>query len=289
MSDRTRTPGELENRVAETRSRIDATLTAIEARLTTGQIAEQTLDYLRQSGAREFAANLAGSVKHNPLPVSLLAIGLAWLMAAERSGHGSGTCVGTAESLDHVRDELGDKVADVKERAAAARQKIADAGHAAREGAERIREGAHRVGDRAREQWDAARGTYKILMREQPLALGAIGFGIGAALAAFLPRTHTEDELMGRASDHVKDEATAVAKAQAEPFKRAGSASAHAAGDELGSETSVIHNEPARDLGRMQGSRPGASPAVRSAEETPSVADSPHGTGATRTTSKEHA
>jgi hypothetical protein len=275
MSDHTRPPGELENRIAETRSRIDATLTAIEARLTTGHIAEQTLDYLRQSGAREFGANLAGSVKHNPLPVSLVAIGLAWLMTTvERSGHGASTRSGAAESVDHVRGELREKVADVKARASAAQRKIVDAGHAARDGAERIRVGAERLGERARDQWDSARGTYDTLMREQPLALGAIAFGIGAAVAAFLPRTLAEDELMGEASDRVKEETTSIAKDQVETVKRAGAAAAQAAAAEVDSEP-AIHNEPARDLGRMQGSKPGASYAGGSAAETqPAVAES---------------
>jgi hypothetical protein len=40
--------------------------------------------------------------------------------------------------------------------------------------------------------------------QQQPLIAGAVGIAIGAALAALLPRTRTEDSLMGEASDSVK-------------------------------------------------------------------------------------
>jgi hypothetical protein len=109
---------------------------------------------------------------------------------------------------------MREKVAHLRAATSSARQRISDAGHAAREQASRIGEGA-------RDRWERARDGYDYVAHEQPLALGAIGFAVGAALAALLPRTRTEDTLMGDASDDVKQEATNAVRRQAENLERA--------------------------------------------------------------------
>lgn len=44
-------------------------------------------------------------------------------------------------------------------------------------------------------------------MREQPLLLGAVGMAIGAVVAALLPSSETEDELLGEVSDRTFERA----------------------------------------------------------------------------------
>ena len=56
------------------------------------------------------------------------------------------------------------------------------------------------------------------LIKEQPLAVAAAGLAIGAAIAAVLPRTRTEDQFLGETSDAIKD---TVAGAATEQFQRA--------------------------------------------------------------------
>ena len=75
-----RRPEEIEAEIARTRGDMNATLSAIEQRLTPGQLVDQGLAYVRHSGANEFVSNLGGSVKNNPIPVALMGIGIAWLM-----------------------------------------------------------------------------------------------------------------------------------------------------------------------------------------------------------------
>jgi hypothetical protein len=59
------------------------------------------------------------------------------------------------------------------------------------------------------------------LIREQPLAVAATGLALGVAIAAVLPRTKTEDSLLGETSDAVKD---TVAGAATEQLQRAAEA-----------------------------------------------------------------
>jgi hypothetical protein len=60
------------------------------------------------------------------------------------------------------------------------------------------------------------------MMREQPLALGAIGLAVGAFFAAMAPRTHKEDELMGEASDRLADQAKQIGTEKLEQAKEVG-------------------------------------------------------------------
>ena len=77
------------------------------------------------------------------------------------------------------------------------------------------REGAGRAADAGAARADAlassAANGWNRIAAEQPLLLGALGLALGAALGAILPRTRTEDELMGRTSDELTERAGAAA------------------------------------------------------------------------------
>jgi len=49
-------------------------------------------------------------------------------------------------------------------------------------------------------------------VREQPLVLAGLGLALGALIGATLPRSETEDEMLGRTSDQLKDKAAGIAK-----------------------------------------------------------------------------
>jgi hypothetical protein len=218
-----RRPDEILGEIDRTRSHMDRTLHDIENRLSAGQLVDQGLDYLRRSGGREFAANLSGSVKNNPLPVTLVGIGLAWLMAADKgpmqrasadtSTEGMsapGNTVHRAkETLGSAKQQLGDGVRSAREHMQSARERAGQLAQSTRDTAHRATEGTRRQVDRARE-------GIGYLVREQPLALGAIGIALGAVLAAAAPRTRKEDELMGEASDRLTDRAKETGKEKLE-------------------------------------------------------------------------
>ncbi|WP_313200317.1 DUF3618 domain-containing protein [Rhizobium sp.] len=80
---------EIEQEIAEDRRRIEDRLDAIQQRMSPGQLVDEVLSYAKSSGGGEYASNLGAAVKNNPIPMALVGIGLAWLMAGPKSGPAS--------------------------------------------------------------------------------------------------------------------------------------------------------------------------------------------------------
>ena len=184
-----RRPQEIQAEIEHTRHQMDGTLSAIERRLTPGQMFDQGMSYLRESGGAEFVSNLGEQAKQNPMPVALVGIGLAWLMATGRVSGATASAASDGQSaIDKAKDSLS-----------TAQQKIGDTASA------------------AREQLERAKSGWNDMLRDQPLALGAIGLAIGALTAALAPRTRYEDELVGPARDELADQAADRAREAAQP------------------------------------------------------------------------
>jgi hypothetical protein len=67
---------------------------------------------------------------------------------------------------------------------------------------------AHEARDSLVHQKDRAVQGYNHLLRENPLALGAIGIAVGALLGTALPTTEPENRMMGEASDRLAAKAS---------------------------------------------------------------------------------
>jgi ElaB/YqjD/DUF883 family membrane-anchored ribosome-binding protein len=212
-----RRPEQILTDIHRTRDELEKTLVAIEHRLTPGQLVDQGVDYLRHSGANEFVHNLGGAAKQNPLPVALVGIGLAWLMALGRQPaqnydssvstsnlreRASGALQSASETLSSTKERVSGNVTSMRERAS--------------DTVRGVRDRASQATDTAREQWERARGGLDYLVHEQPLALGAIGLALGAVLGAAAPRTRQEERLMGDASRGLAEKAREMGSQQLE-------------------------------------------------------------------------
>lgn len=95
---------DIEREIENDRERIGEKLSAIQERLTPGQLIDEALGYLKSSGGAEYVGNLGQAVKANPMPLALMGVSLAWLMAG--SGNGSAPAparrdVASAPPLDY--------------------------------------------------------------------------------------------------------------------------------------------------------------------------------------------
>ncbi len=226
-----RKPDEILAEIERTRHDMDSTLTAIERRLTPGQLFDQGVDYLRHSGGNEFVQNLGTQAKNNPMPIALVGIGLAWLMASGKNPPArysySSTESSHGPSLGERAGEFGSKASgmasDMRDKASgmasSTKSKISDTTQAVGDRIRQARNTLTSTGQSARHQVERARSGMDYMMREQPLALGAIGVAIGAIFAAMAPRTRKEDELMGDTRDRLLDQAKEVGKEKLEQAK----------------------------------------------------------------------
>jgi hypothetical protein len=71
---------ELQLELEQQRSRVENTIDEIQQKLSPGQLVDELLAYTKGGGG-EFLSSLQQNVTANPLPVALLGVSLAWLMA----------------------------------------------------------------------------------------------------------------------------------------------------------------------------------------------------------------
>ncbi|HEY1541559.1 MAG TPA: DUF3618 domain-containing protein [Xanthobacteraceae bacterium] len=156
------TSEQLEREAEATRAQIAATLDELRSRLTPGQVVDQLVSYARDSGGGDFVRNLGQQVVDNPLPVTLMGAGLAWLMMAgrrsasdaaggDRRGFGSGQDLSRAGAMAGERasagvESLGDLAQATRNSASATASDLTDgARRQARDWADGARARAERL------------------------------------------------------------------------------------------------------------------------------------------------
>lgn len=205
----TRDPEDLERDIDRTRSSLGRTMDELENRLSPGQLVDQALSMGRQHGG-EFAANLGRSVENHPLPLLLTAVGIAWMMMSSNESRpprraayspSGGRLEDAKDRLETAKERLHGGMESARSAASAVGDSASRARHAIGDSVSHTGERVRYAGERMRMQGDRVREGFGRMLDEQPLLVGAIGIAIGAALGAILPRTASEDRLMGDTSD----------------------------------------------------------------------------------------
>jgi hypothetical protein len=118
----------------------------------------------------------------------------------------------TAAGAKHVATAVGSAISGASDQVVSAAETAASGvAHAARDLAgtavDAASEQADHLAAQLRQKSDDLRTSAAKLAQEQPLIAAAAGVALGALIAALLPRTSFEDELMGEESDAVKSAA----------------------------------------------------------------------------------
>lgn len=239
-------PALLEREIDQQRADIDHIVDALENKLSPGQLFDRLVNFGKGNGG-ELAQNLGATIKAHPLPALLTSVGLAWLYASRndpapgsadtgfrRSGYVGATAMSTgretrsgegndigqrAQGLgDQVSDNIGqvtDKVSDGWNQATARASELSDrmtdklhqATDTLHDAGATVSAKTQQATDTLRQQGTRAKQGFNQMLNDNPLALGAIGVALGALLAAALPITEQENQLLGKASDRVTDKA----------------------------------------------------------------------------------
>ena len=180
------------------RANLNQTLDAVEQRFSADHLTQQAVDYFDEHG-RDIANSVGSTIRHNPLPLLLTGFGLAWLIATQsRSSTSYDYDSGYDEHdsryddwLNRWDDEGGSHGhlhnTDVQNALSVANSESSASHNAPVYDFRGYRQEKKR-------NW----------MQEQPLVAGALGVAAGALIGALLPRSNTEDELIGDRADDVK-------------------------------------------------------------------------------------
>jgi hypothetical protein len=219
---------QLRREAEQTRAQLADTLEELRTRITPGQVVDQLVDYAGDSGAGEFFRNLGRQAVNNPLPVTLMGAGLAWLMLAGKSPgnrtagrmmeRGRGLAGETADTLARwgsaareTSSELGARAADWAAQSAQAVR--ASAGNAAEKGQE--------LADSISDAPDEA-GSAAAAMSGAGSAHGSITDKAASAYGAMSEKAASAYETMSDKTASAYDEASeAAARAAAAARERA--------------------------------------------------------------------
>ena len=176
-----RDPEQLERSAERIRADLDATLDALERKLSPSQLLDRSLDYLRDHGG-DLAVAVGDSVRRNPVPILVTVAGLGWLIA---------TAVRSRASIDVTPTddvEIDDTLDD--------------------ESAESSFDDPHTLRGRFHDRVTAARARtrraqYRAVsaLEERPLLFGGLAVALGALLGALVPSTEYEDKFVGQVRD----------------------------------------------------------------------------------------
>jgi gas vesicle protein len=232
-----RSPAEIEADIARTRAEMDETLAALERKLSPGELVDKALGYM--GGPREFYENLGDTVRDYPVPVTLVGIGLAWLMAAQsghlparehagsgqfkqKFGHAKESMSGytgqlkekmheTKESMSGYAGQVKEKVHEAKESmgsyAGQVKGKIGEAGEGLHEKSEQFSGTGERIsqyGEKGRERSKEIGSEINRLFHEQPIFTALAGLTLGAAISAIFPATRQERQMVSKMDKSVR-------------------------------------------------------------------------------------
>ena len=214
LDDSQKDPETLENEINQTRSEMNQTLDALERKLSPGQLLDQCLNVFGKHGG-ELAQNLGNSVKQNPMPVALTALGIVWMMFSsarsssvsthEHSSISDASDASAPSIGSRTTDTLKDTAETIKNKTAAVRDKLSSSKESIKN---TVNDTSSKAAYAAQVQVRRAREGFNSLLEEQPLILGALGIALGAAIGAALPPTEQEDRLLGGVRDQTVSKVT---------------------------------------------------------------------------------
>ncbi len=216
--------------IERTRADMGETVGAIQNKLSPRNLKEQAKEQAKDT-AKGTGSTIMETIRENPMPAALTGIGLGWLFVSarrssssssgqearyrggreydyppaygrvppdydyppryEERGGSSGPSAGQA--LEQAQGRVGETAGQAQDRA--------------RQAASQAQSRVSQLGGQAQEQARRAGGGFQRMLQENPLAVGALAVGVGAAVGLAVPQTSQEHEAMGEARDSLVESA----------------------------------------------------------------------------------
>jgi hypothetical protein len=218
-------PTTTEQEIARTRGEIALTLGALRQKLAVRHFMQEGFDMvISKSAGRETLNQGIEAIRANPVPVALIGIGVAWLIAAnsipdERLAQARDKIAGTASDIGARAGEMASGLADkIGWRPEDAGGALSSIGRSLVDGEGAPSRWLHQVADRTQGAFRSARDSGAAMLnragvaggdgasrlsdqlyeayQRNPLMIGAMGVIAGALLGALLPMSRTESRLL---------------------------------------------------------------------------------------------
>ena len=212
---------ELERDAEIARAKVADTAESIRNKMSPGQLIDEFSGLFTGGDGAAALANLKAQVRDNPLPLTLVGAGLAWLIL----GEGASSTAGRGRSFDRALDsstggtwasddeyeggeyqggertKAGSSVGEMlSDAAGSVTSVVSDAADAATGTAsaarQRMSSAASHYGSGATDMAARAKHSAQDMLQREPLVVAALGLAVGTAIGAMLPRTAIEDEQM---------------------------------------------------------------------------------------------
>ncbi len=176
-------------------------------------------------------------IRQNPIPFSLLGLGLGMLAISKNRKAAELTNSTLANGTSKVRDVASTTASSVADMARSAADRtttvVSSAKGTVREfattAADSTRQQLYGVSNQAQQGAKAATNRFKSTLQENPMVLGAAAIAVGALVGLSLPSTQVETEYMGEARDRLVDQAKSLAQETADKVKHVAEEAGHTA------------------------------------------------------------
>ncbi len=214
---------EIEAEIARTRVELDLTLDGLGAELAPGHLVAKAANMVKKSwrSKRAGGIGLGGGVRADPVPLALIGLGVAWLVA-ENTGVFAGAAPSRGERT--IAEEAGGDDSVPASRGNGSIQQAAASGalRSIEEGNDAALECTGESAGSAAPLGERGCGAGRRLtdgLKHNPLLLGLAGIACGAVIAMLLPRSRREQQLVARARDDLWKKAEDVSHCAADKVR----------------------------------------------------------------------
>ncbi|HEY6661126.1 MAG TPA: DUF3618 domain-containing protein [Pyrinomonadaceae bacterium] len=176
---------------------------------TIGGVAEPAREAMDRAGTaiKETGRTVADSVWKNPIPVALIGLGLGMLVMRKIRGDGNGYDYRTRRPIPPTRrpNTMGQMQNETTSTLDQVKETASDL-------ATRSTNALSDLGTKAKDSASTIGTRFGQVLRDNPLAVGAVAVAAGTAVGLVLPSTRFENEYIGEASETLVDKAEEVAR-----------------------------------------------------------------------------
>lgn len=192
----------------------EATIGKVERVMETiGEVTEPAREALGRAGTtiKEAGTSVGNSMWKNPIPLALIGLGVGMLWMKSRRGNGYDDW-SRSTSLRPKRQNLSGAGQTNPTSGAYNEGTFDQVKETAGNLANRSTEALSNLGSKAKESATEVGSRFGQLLRDNPLAVGAVAMAAGTAVGLALPSTRFESEYIGETSEMLVDKAQEVAR-----------------------------------------------------------------------------